>query len=123
MHQAQVLLLVEDEPLVALAIQDALEVAGYSVIMADDGHTGAAALESRIGEVAGLITDIRLGCGPDGWRLARQARERRPDLPVLYVTGDSACDWSVQGVSGSAVLQKPFQTERMLAELRGMLGH
>jgi DNA-binding response OmpR family regulator len=64
-----------------------------------------------------------LGCGPDGWRLARQARERRPDLPVLYVTGDSACDWSVQGVSGSAVLQKPFQTERMLAELRGMLGH
>jgi DNA-binding response OmpR family regulator len=122
MHQSQVLLLVEDEPLVALAMQDALEDAGYNVIMAENGHAGAAALESSIGEVAGLITDIRLGSGPDGWRLARQARERRPELPVLYVTGDSARDWSAQGVAGSTVLQKPFQPERMLAELRGMLG-
>jgi DNA-binding response OmpR family regulator len=122
MHQSRMLLLVEDEPLVALAMQDALEDAGYSVIMADDGHSGAAAVESSIGEVAGLITDIRLGSGPDGWRLARQARERRPELPVLYVTGDSALEWSAQGVSGSAVLQKPFQPERMLAELRGLFG-
>ena len=122
MHQSRVLLLIEDEPLVALAMQDALEHAGYNVIMADDGYSGAAAVESSIGEVAGLITDIRLGSGPDGWLLARQARERRPELPVLYVTGDSAREWSVRGVAGSAVLQKPFQPERMLAELQGMLG-
>ena len=122
MHQSRMLLLVEDESLVALAMQDALEDAGYNVIMADDGHSGAAAVESSVGDVAGLITDIRLGTGPDGWLLARQARERRPELPVLYVTGDSARDWSVQGVTGSAVLQKPFQPERMLAELRALLG-
>jgi DNA-binding response OmpR family regulator len=122
MHLSQTLLLIEDEPLVALALQDALEDAGYNVIRADDGHSGAEALESCIGVVAGLITDIRLGSGPDGWRLAQRARERRPELPVLYVTGDSAHDWSVRGVAGSAVLQKPFQSARVLAELQQMMG-
>lgn len=115
------LLLVEDEPLVALAIQDALEDAGYRVLMADDGNAGAAALEENIEAISGLITDIRLGSGPEGWRLAQQARAHRPELPVLYVTGDSAHEWSSQGVPGSTVLQKPFLPERMIAELREMM--
>jgi DNA-binding response OmpR family regulator len=116
-----VLLLVEDEPLIALAMQDALEDAGYRVLIAEDGHSGSAALQERIQEVSGLITDIRLGNGPDGWRLARQARADRPQLPILYVTGDSAHEWSSQGVPGSAILQKPFLPKRMLAELREIL--
>jgi DNA-binding response OmpR family regulator len=116
-----VLLLVEDEPLIALAMQDALEDAGYRVLMAGDGLTGTAVLAKSIQEVSALITDIRLGNGPDGWRLAREARARRPDLPVLYVTGDSACEWSDYGVVGSAILQKPFAPTKMLAELEAVL--
>jgi DNA-binding response OmpR family regulator len=121
MAQARTQLLVEDEPLVALAIQDTLEDAGYEVLLAADGHSGAAAIEENINTISGLITDIRLGTGPEGWLLARQARECRPELPVLYVTADSADDWSSQGVSGSSLLQKPFRPERMLAELHEIL--
>jgi len=102
-------------------MQDALEKAGFEVVTAEDGHAGAEALDRRLHEVSGLITDIRLGNGPDGWLLAARARTRRPDLPVLYVTGDSAPDWSRKGVPGSALLQKPFGLERMLAELHAIL--
>jgi DNA-binding response OmpR family regulator len=121
MEAHKVLLLVEDEPLVALAMQDALEDAGYRVLMAKDGHTGAALLAENVQEASGLITDIRLGAGPDGWLLARNARAGRPDLPILYVTEDSAHEWSSRGVTGSKMLQKPFGTTRMLAEVRDLL--
>jgi DNA-binding response OmpR family regulator len=116
-----VLLLVEDEPLIALSMQETLSEAGYEVLTAEDGHSGAATLASSIQEISALITDIRLGCGPDGWRLAREARSLRPELPILYVTGDSAHHWSDQGVSGSVILQKPFVPTRMLAELGAIL--
>jgi DNA-binding response OmpR family regulator len=117
----KLLLLVEDEPLIALALQDALEHAGYRVLIAEDGQAGAAALADSMQEVSALITDIRLGVGPDGWRLARQARVNRPALPILYVTGDSAHEWSSRGVPGSVLLQKPFAPTRMLAELSAIL--
>lgn len=121
MEADKVLLLVEDEPLVALAMQDALEDAGHRVLMAEDGHTGAALLAENIHEVSCLITDVRLGKGPDGWLLARDARASRPDLPILYVTGDSAHEWRSRGVAGSKMLQKPFGPNRMLAEVRELL--
>lgn len=111
------LLLIEDEALVALALQDALEDAGFDVLWAEDGYSGAAAMSSNLQNVAGLITDIRLGDGPDGWILAKQARSQRPELPVLYVTGDSAPDWHERGVVDSAMLQKPFAPNQLLASL------
>ena len=121
MDEKGLLLLVEDEPLIALAMQDALEDAGYRVVTAADGHSGAAVIAASIQEFAGLITDIRLGSGPDGWLLAHNARSSRPDLPVLYVTGDSAHEWSCKGVPGSAVLQKPFMATNMLFQLQKVL--
>lgn len=121
MPDDKLLLLVEDEPLIALALQDALEGAGYRVLIAEDGLTGAAALARSMQEVSALITDIRLGSGPNGWRLAWQARAKCPALPVLYVTGDSAHEWSRHGVPGSVLLQKPFAPTRMLAELSTIL--
>jgi DNA-binding NtrC family response regulator len=117
MSARPLLLLIEDEALVALALQDALEDAGYDVLWAENGISGAVAMASNLENVSSLITDIRLGDGPDGWALAKQARSHRPELPVLYVTGDSAPDWLDQGVADSALLQKPFASNQLLASL------
>ena len=116
------LLLVEDEPLVALALQHLLEDAGYRVLLASSGAEGAVALDRHSHEIAGLITDIRLGAGPDGWSLAAQARALRPMLPVLYVSGDSAHQWAFRGVGGSVMLAKPFSAPSILEALADMLG-
>lgn len=121
MHDDMLLLLVEDEPLVALALQDTLESAGFRVLTAHCGDEGSAALASTIHDISGLITDIRLGSGPDGWRLARCARAKRADLPVVYVTGDSAHAFEVEGVAKSVLVQKPFAPSKMLSALNAVL--
>ena len=117
----RLLLLVEDEPLIAMTMQDILESEGFRVVVATDGQAASQTLEDRLHELSALITDIRIGAGPDGWSIARKARDIRPDLPVLDVTGHGATDWDKHGVPGSALLEKPFAPRRVLAEVKGML--
>lgn len=115
------LLLVEDEPLIALAVQTALEDGGYAVISTPGGREAIAILDQRMDEIAGLITDIRLAEGPDGWEIARHARELRADLPVVYVSGDSAGDWAAHGVPESMIIQKPFASAQIIAAISNLL--
>ena len=115
------ILLVEDEPLVLLVAQDALEAGGYVVLPATSGPEAVAALDRQHGEFVGLVTDIRLGSPPNGWDVARHARELRGDLPVVYTTADSAPEWSVQGVPNSAVVQKPYAGAQLLTAISTLI--
>jgi CheY-like chemotaxis protein len=54
-----VVLLVEDEPLVLLVAQDALEAGGYQVLPAQLASEALHVLDNRIAELSGLVTDIR----------------------------------------------------------------
>ena len=116
-----VVLLVEDEPLVLLVAQDALEAGGYTVLPVQISSEALDVLDSRIGELSGLVTDIRLPGGPDGWEIARHARELRPDLPVVYTTADSAADWPVNGVPNSVVVQKPYAGAQLLTAISTLM--
>ena len=115
------LLLVEDEALVLLATQDTLESGGYSVITASSGEEALEILKRGTREIAAVITDVRLGPGPDGWELARRARELEPGLAVIYTTGDGAAEWPALGVSGSVLIAKPYGPPQVLAAVRALL--
>ena len=86
---APLLLYVEDEVLIQQMLASDLEDAGFAVIVANKGPDALAVLESRSADLHGLITDINLGAGPDGWEVARKARELRSGLPVVYVSAVS----------------------------------
>jgi len=115
------LLLVEDEPLISLAAHDALEAGGFTLVMAEDGDQAMKVLESRHQQLSGLITDVRLGSGPSGWDVARLAREVKPDLPVVYTTGDSAHEWTAQGVPNSVMVQKPYAPAQLTTAISTLL--
>ena len=115
------ILLVEDEPLVLLVAQDALEAGGYVVLPATSGPEAVAALDRQHGHFVGLVTDIRLGSPPNGWDVARHARELRGDLPVVYTTADSAPEWSAQGVPNSSVIQKPYAGAQLLTAISTLI--
>jgi CheY-like chemotaxis protein len=110
-------LLVEDQPLVLLVAQDALEAGGYTVIPVQLASEALSLLDSRSAELSGLVTDVRLPGGTDGWEIARHARELRADLPVVYTTGDSAADWPANGVPNSIVIQKPYAAAQLLTAI------
>jgi len=115
------LLLADDELLVRLVMQETLEEGGFAILQAANGRTAMATLEQRHGEIAAIITDIRLGSGPDGWALAHRARELNASVAVVYVTGDSAADWPARGVPKSVVLQKPFAGAQLVTAVATLL--
>ena len=112
------LLLVEDGPLTLFSTKAALEDEGYRVVSA---RHGASALDALAEPVCGLVTDIRLPGPVDGWDIAREARARWPDIPVLYVTGEGEEDWPEKGVPGSLILQKPYTANTLLAAVHQVL--
>ena len=114
MDQAPRILLVEDEQLIAIGAQSALEDGGYEVAHVATGHAAIAELEIGISNFVALVTDIRLGQGPDGWEVARRARHLSATLPIVYVSGDSAADWPSQGVPNSIMLSKPYAEAQLL---------
>lgn len=114
------ILVVDDEPLVRLSVKVALEEGGYTVLEAADGRTALSSIDEA-DELRGLVTDIRMGNGPNGWEVAYHAREKFPALAVVYVTGDSIVEWSANGVPQSIVLQKPFADAELVTALANAL--
>ena len=120
MNDLPPILVVDDEPLIRLAIRDALEEGGYHIVEAENGN---AALDyiSGADELRGVVTDIRMEPGPDGWEVAHRAREKFASLAVVYVTGDSLADWTANGVPLSTALQKPFANAELVTALANLL--
>ena len=103
------ILLVEDEALIRMLLEETLDDAGSRTVVASTGQQALAELESDAARFQAVVTDIRLGRGPDGWEVGRRARELVPTMPVVYVSGDSSHEWVSRGVPGSIMVSKPFR--------------
>ena len=115
------LLLVEDERIILLVLQTVLSEAGFDVVVASNGAKAIAELNADGERFKGLITDILLGVGPNGWDVGRRAREIVPGMPVVYISGNSAEKWSANGVPESIMLQKPFVMARLITAITTLL--
>ncbi|MCW1384278.1 response regulator [Novosphingobium sp. KCTC 2891] len=118
---APVLLYVEDELLIQELMVTALEDAGFHVMVASDGEEALKILASPAHVLQGLITDINLGAGPDGWDIARAAREITAGIPVVYVTAASEHEWTSRGVPHSAMITKPFALAQVVVAISSLL--
>jgi DNA-binding response OmpR family regulator len=118
---APVLLYVEDEFLIQDLLVTALEEAGFHVLVANDGNQALELLASPAQALHGLITDINLGVGPDGWDVARTARETTSGLPVVYVTAASEHEWTSRGVPSSVMIAKPFVPAQVVVAISSLL--
>ncbi len=115
------LLLIEDESLIIDVLDEALTDAGFEVFKAKAGAEALHELEADAGRFRAIITDVRLGSGPDGWAIAHRAREIVPTMPIVYMSGDSAHDWASQGVPGSIMLAKPFATAQLITAVSNLI--
>jgi DNA-binding response OmpR family regulator len=115
------LLVVEDEILIQYLLESALAHAGFKVVMARNGTEAIAELNAKAARFKAVITDINLGAGPDGWAISRHVRLLVPDMPIVYLTGNSAHEWPSQGVPGSVLVTKPFGLAQFMTAVSALL--
>ena len=117
-----VVLVVEDEPDVRMIIVEVLSDLGYTVHVAADGRSGLKFLESGT-RIDLLLTDVGLPGGMNGRQLADAARQQRPDLSVLFVTGyaESVAASDGRMEPGMQVMTKPFSLDALAAKVQGIV--
>ncbi|MGB7254872.1 MAG: CHASE3 domain-containing protein [Xanthobacteraceae bacterium] len=117
----EIILVVEDDPLMRRLATEALHELGYTVFDCD-GAANALATLDRVTDVKLLFTDVVM---PDinGKKLADEAVRRRPGLKVLFTTGYTANAVVHGGVLDTGVnfISKPFTLDQLAAKVRTVL--
>jgi two-component system, response regulator PdtaR len=115
------ILVIEDEPLIAMVVSMFLEEAGFRVCGV--ARTAAQALElaARM-QPAAAVVDIRLGPGPDGIEVARQLSALHR-CAIVFVSGSGERETIDRALSveGAVFLQKPVDPEALVSRLRTLL--
>ena len=113
-------LVVEDEVKAAAYLKKGLEENGYVADIAADGETGVHM--ARHGQYELVILDVMLP-GQDGWSVLRELRQRRNQVPVLFLTARDGVPDRVRGLELGAddYLVKPFAFSELLARMRTIL--
>ncbi|WP_343206838.1 PAS domain S-box protein [Azospirillum soli] len=109
-------LVVEDDPIVAMTVATALEDAGFTVIRAATGDEALPLLAE--GGVDLLFSDVVMPGSISGVELAREAQRRYPNLPIVLATGYSE---EIARATGVKVLPKPYRIDLLIHELNAML--
>jgi CheY-like chemotaxis protein len=110
---ALAVLVVEDDFFVRYDIAGCLREAGYTVVESESGEEALALCKSGIDLI---VTDINLGGSASGWDVAKHFRSKKPDMPVVYISGElfdpERC------VPGSVFVAKPYQRVDILSACR-----
>ena len=114
------ILVVDDERAVRDALDRALRLSGYEVVVADHGLDAIAQVREVVPDA--IVLDVMMP-GVDGFAVARRLREDGDRTPILMLTARDAVDDRVAGLDAGAddYLVKPFALEELLARLRALL--
>jgi DNA-binding NtrC family response regulator len=105
------ILVVEDEAMISEMVSEVLEENGFEVHTAATGEAALNYLDSCSIEVDVLFTDINLEGRMDGSTLAKAARERRPDLPIVYCSGRYSSSAIAPLMPRSVFVKKPYDLD------------
>jgi DNA-binding response OmpR family regulator len=118
-----VILVLEDDEAVQSIVEEMLSEAGFEADMVASGEEAVSLLNKNKGRYRALITDIKVQGKMDGWEVAQHAREIEPDFPIVYMSGDSAADWTSKGVPKSIMLAKPFAPAQLVTAVATLLNN
>jgi CheY-like chemotaxis protein len=119
---APLVLVADDEPTVLEVVAKTLERGGFVVERAASGREVVDRFHERADEVAAVLLDIRMP-ELDGRNALREMRQRRPDLPALYMSGYGQADKEAGFDPGEvdAFIQKPFSPSALVEEVRRVI--
>ncbi len=118
----QHVLVVEDDPAVRLLVREILSDLGYGAVETAEPQSAVRILASDR-PIDLMVSDVGLP-GMNGRQLAEIARQHRPELPILFITGyaeNAAIRSSFVGTN-MAMVMKPFALETLASKISEMLG-
>lgn len=122
--QGELILLVDDEPMVLEMGADVLESLGYRVLQASDGLEAVDIFSTHQHEIALVITDIvmpKLG----GMETAERIRQIQPDVKIIFSTGydpDSTLTKNILA-NHEIILSKPYHINDLKTAITKALDH
>ena len=107
------ILLVEDEAMVRAVAERALARQGYKILTAANGEEGLEIIEAAEEPIDLVISDVVMPT-MDGPTMARAAREKRPDLPIIFMSGyaEEQLRKSID-LDNIGFLPKPFSVQQI----------
>jgi two-component system OmpR family response regulator len=114
------ILLVEDDPMIADAIQGVLKGAGFAADWVQNGLLALAALQNQ--HYGLVLLDLGLP-GKDGLDVLDSIRAQNNPVPLLIITARDSLDDRLRGLHSGAddSLLKPFAIAELLARMRAVL--
>lgn len=118
------ILLIEDMSGVRSSLTTVLKAAGHQVVEADDGEAGLQKATEQPFDL--VITDIIMP-KLDGSEVILALKERKPDLPVLAISGGGASVTAENALmvarnTAAAILPKPFSRGDLLETVERIVG-
>ena len=113
-------LIIDDEAAIRESLETLLELEGYTVEMASDGHRGLAMLDQTSYDL--VLLDLALP-GMNGIELIPRIHERQPQVPVIMITAYGTVNNVVDAIRAGAqnFVQKPWDNEKLLADIRASI--
>jgi PAS domain S-box-containing protein len=117
----QTVLVVEDDPSVRILVREVLNELSYRAIEAEDATTAIPILSSDR-PIDLMVSDVGLP-GMNGRQLAEIARQHRPTLPILFVTGYAENAAIRAGFLGTnmTMITKPFALENLARKISDLM--
>ncbi len=113
-------LLVEDEPTLAMIIKDTLDGEEFEVLLAANGEEGLSRYKEIKPDI--IVTDIMMP-KIDGFTMVRHIRKTDQQIPVLFLSARSAANDVVAGfeLGGNDYLKKPFGMAELIVRIKALL--
>ncbi len=117
---AATILVIDDDATIRTVTTITLEGAGFLVLTAEDGLRGLERFRRRADDIAVVLLDLSM---PEmsGEDTLVELRKLRTDTPVIASSGHGESDVRQKLPYLSGYIQKPYQAERLIAEVRRVL--
>ena len=113
------ILLVEDDQNFGIILRDYLIINNYDVIHAKNGMEGFEKFKKNDFDLC--ILDVMMPY-KDGFTLAKEIKEKNPDIPIIFLTAKSLKEDVLKGykVGADDYLKKPFDSEVLLMKINAI---
>jgi len=115
------ILVIEDEPKIAKAIKQGLELKGYVVDNVFDGQQGLSYAKDNAYDL--IVLDRMLPGLKDGIEICQTLRQENNSVPIIMLTARGTLGDKIEGLNSGAddYLVKPFAFDELIARIRALL--